>query len=72
MGKKYNLYEITVGDDHIIEIATDPRWTIRKDDIYFNTYTELVLIEYLNIAGEMVNTKAYCQGLEYINISKEK
>ena len=72
MSKEYNLYEITVGDDHIIEIATDPRWTIRKDDIYFNPHTELVLIEYLDTKGEMVNVKAYCQGLEYISISKEK
>ena len=54
-----------------VTITTDSRWDIKKEDIYINPITNLCLVKYLNVNGEMQYSSTTYESFDYIKIDKE-
>ena len=62
-----NKFFVTIDKEgNGVELATDDRWTIRKDDMFYNPYTEILVIFYMSPHGKMTHSKTWCQGFIYI------
>lgn len=70
---KYNTFFIqTYPSGEGVTVHTDTRWTIRLNDIYVNPYTELALIEYLDIHGSVRTVRTSCGAFDDIKVTQIK
>lgn len=67
--KRYFVKTWSTGEG--VYINTDPRWTIRIDNIYYNPLTDFVLIEYLSsVTNRTEYSKATTDGFNNIEIKE--
>lgn len=52
-----------------IKITCDDRWTIRKDNIFINPYTGVMIVEYL-FDGQIRTSKTSCESFDDITIKE--